>query len=93
MSPGEGQVGALLFLGFIQFFVSILMEITDTYFIDFGLDFLFLTSTRGSLLFGMTWNVFLINGIITTLSALIIIGSLIFKESNLTHEEQNQEEE
>jgi hypothetical protein len=78
----------LLFLGFLQYFVSILMEITNTYFIDLGLDFLFLESTRGSLLFGMTWNVFFINGFIMTISVLIILSSIILKESNSTQEIQ-----
>ena len=78
----------LLFLGFLQYFVSILMEITNTYFIDLGLDFLFLESARGSLLFGMTWNVFFINGFIMTISVLIILSSIILKESNSTQEIQ-----
>ncbi len=80
----------LLFLGFLQYFLAILMEITDTYFIDLGLDFLFLESARGSLMFGMTWNVFFINGFITTLSVLIILSSIILKESNLTQKIQDQ---
>ncbi|MHA2030653.1 MAG: hypothetical protein ACW99Q_14810 [Candidatus Kariarchaeaceae archaeon] len=83
----------LLFLGFLQYFVSILMEITNTYFIDLGLDFLFLESTRGSLLFGMTWNVFFINGFITTVSVLIILSSIILKESNSKQEIQVPEAE
>jgi len=83
----------LLFLGFLQYLISILMEITDTYFIDLGLGFLFISSTRGSLLFGMTWNVFLINGIIATFSVLAIISSIIFKESNPIRKGQDPEEE
>ena len=83
----------VLILGFFQYVCSILMEITDTYFIDLGLEFLFFQSARGSLLFGMPWYVFLFNGLITTFSALIIVSSLIFKESILTNKKQNSEEE
>jgi len=81
-----------LILGFLQYLISILMEITDTHFIDLGLDFLFLRNAQGSLLFGMTWNVFLINSFITTLSVLIIVSSLIFKESDLAIEIDDPEE-
>ncbi len=83
----------VLILGFLQYFCSILLEITDTYFIDLGLDFLFLQSAHGSLLFGMSWYVFLFNGLITTFSALIIVSSLIFKDSILTINTLNSEEE
>ncbi len=82
----------ILILGFLQYIISILMEITDTHFIDLGLDFLFLKNARGSLLFDMTWNVFLINSFITTISVLIILSSLIFRESNLTDRIENSVE-
>ncbi|MHA2094375.1 MAG: hypothetical protein ACW98F_07095 [Candidatus Hodarchaeales archaeon] len=75
-----------------KFSTSILMEITNTHFIDLGLDILFGQSSRGSLLFGMSWNVFLFNGVITTLSALIIINSLIIAETDEKKAiEKNQE--
>ncbi|MHA1996172.1 MAG: hypothetical protein ACW97Z_16685 [Candidatus Hodarchaeales archaeon] len=83
---------SLLILGFVQYILSILMEITDTHFIDLGLDFLFLQNPHGSLLFGMTWNVFLFNSLITTFFALIILSSLILKETKLAEEKQKIEE-
>jgi hypothetical protein len=73
--------GFFLILGFIQYVISILMEITDSFFIDLGLDFLFAKNEHGSALFGMTWNVFLVNSIVTTLPVLIILSSLILNES------------
>ncbi len=71
----------ILFFGLTQYLTSILMEITDTHFIDFGLDVLFQQSDRGSLFFGMTWNVFFFNGFITTLIGLIVCNRLIIQET------------
>ena len=81
---------SVLIFGLSQYIVSILMEITDTHFTDLGVEFLFQQSTtRGSLLFDMTWNVFLLNSFITTLSALMILSALIFKETLLVDLNQN----
>jgi hypothetical protein len=81
-----------LVLGLIQYITSILMEITDTHFVELGLDFLFLQSTRGSLLFGMTWDLFLFNSFMTTLPSLVVLSSLILLETELAHKKQDIEE-
>ncbi|MHA2175747.1 MAG: hypothetical protein ACXABI_13015, partial [Candidatus Hodarchaeales archaeon] len=52
-----------LIFGLCQYTISALMVINDTHFTDLELGFLFQESVRGSLLFDMSWNVFLFNGL------------------------------
>jgi hypothetical protein len=73
----------IIFLfGALQVFISGVMVLTDSYFVDLGLRSFFHQDLTGSMLFGMRWNVFLFNGIITTLSVLIIIFVLTMQETS-----------
>jgi hypothetical protein len=81
-----------LIFGLCQYTISALMVINDTHFTELELGFLFQESVRGSLLFDMSWNVFLFNGLITTISVLIILSSLIFRETCFIDENQDSPE-
>ncbi len=73
----------IFILGAIQIVLSMILLISDTYFIDLGLRPILenLSNLNGYSIFGMTWDVFFFNGLFTTLISLIIISLIIYLET------------
>lgn len=83
---------SIFILGLIQIFISLVLVISDTYFLDLGLtpfleDFPYL---NGYSLLGMRWDGFFINGFFTTSLALIIISLILFLEALELNRETNK---
>ena len=71
----------MLVLSIIHFFVSVLLLLTDTYFIETGLKAILVQMNYKSLILGMPWTVWYINGFLLLIISLLGIHSFVLKET------------
>lgn len=72
----------LLFLGIIQVVISSLLIISTSYLVEIPIDIIISGETHvGPMIFGMTYDVFYINGAVMTLISLVFICPILFFET------------
>jgi hypothetical protein len=81
----------ILALGGLHFFLSVLLLLTDTYFIETGLKSILVQMDYKSIILGMPWTVWYINGFLLTITSLIGGQAILLRET-LTHDNQTQKD-